>query len=240
MPDWIVPSSEGGSFDAYLALPATQCPVPAVVLASAIHGVDRDLRGIADAFASRGYIAAAPDLFRRTIPGPLPRGDARAAARAQPRRERIAAGEQDLVDTRLALRGDARFNGRVLLMGFCYGGPYAVIGPARLGYDAGIACHGTGMLDVAGEARALRRPLCVLWGDRDPMAPATVVDAYRTLQRDRASVAVHLFPGVEHGYMMRDSPAFDPEAYELSMARALEMLERLALSGRSSRAAGTP
>ena len=34
--------------------------VPAVVLASAIHGVDNDLRGIADEFASHGYIAAAP------------------------------------------------------------------------------------------------------------------------------------------------------------------------------------
>ena len=56
-----------------------------MVLASAIHGVDADLRDIADAFAAKGYIAAAPDLFSRTVPGPLERGDARSTPRGQPR-----------------------------------------------------------------------------------------------------------------------------------------------------------
>jgi len=45
--------------------------VPAIVLASAVHGVDKDIRAIADEFAANGYIAAAPDLFWRSIPGPL-------------------------------------------------------------------------------------------------------------------------------------------------------------------------
>ena len=70
-----VRSSEGGQFDCYVATPGTTQKVPAIVLASAIHGVDRDLRGIADEFATRGYIAAAPDLFWRTVPGPLGRDD---------------------------------------------------------------------------------------------------------------------------------------------------------------------
>ena len=67
----------GSDFDCYLALPQAPGPVPAVVLASAVHGVDKDLRAIADDFASRGYLAAAPDLFWRTVPGPLTRDDPR-------------------------------------------------------------------------------------------------------------------------------------------------------------------
>ena len=31
------------------------------------------------------------------------------------------------------------------------GGPYAILGPKRLGYDAGISCHGTQMLDFLPE-----------------------------------------------------------------------------------------
>jgi carboxymethylenebutenolidase len=85
--------STTGSFDCYLAMPHASGTAPAVVLASAIHGVDKDLRDLADEFALHGYIAAAPDLFWRTTPGPLTRADGELAAqRAQPRAEKIKTG----------------------------------------------------------------------------------------------------------------------------------------------------
>jgi carboxymethylenebutenolidase len=64
-------SRNGGEFDCYLVTPETDDPLPAIVLASAVHGVDADIRAIADEFAAHGFIAAAPDLFWRSIPGPL-------------------------------------------------------------------------------------------------------------------------------------------------------------------------
>ena len=94
-----VTSSKGGAFDCYLALPAGPEKAPAIVLACAIHGVDKDLRDIADEFASKGFIAAAPDLFWQSIPGPMGQDDKRAAERAQPRMEKIAAGDADMADT---------------------------------------------------------------------------------------------------------------------------------------------
>ena len=60
-----VRSSEGGAFDCYLNVPEIGTRVPAVVLASAVHGVDADIVAIADEFAAHGLIAAAPDLFWR-------------------------------------------------------------------------------------------------------------------------------------------------------------------------------
>ena len=39
---------------------------------------------------------------------------------------------------------------------------------------------------------------------------------------------MHVFPGVEHGYMMRGNPkAFSQKTYEFSMARTLSILEGL-------------
>ena len=64
-------------------------------------------------------------------------------------------------------------------MGFCYGGPYAILGPKRLGYDAGISCHGTRMLDFIDELNGVTAPVCIIWGDQDHAAPAEVLDAYR-------------------------------------------------------------
>jgi carboxymethylenebutenolidase len=223
-----IPARGGGEFDCYVSVPAASDAAPAVVLASAVHGVDADIRAIADVFAAHGFIAAAPDLFWRSVPGPLPRDDKRAAERSQPRLEKIKAGEADMADTLAHVRTLAAFNGKAAAMGFCYGGPYAILGPKRLGYAAGIACHGTQMLDYAGELEGVTQPVCFVWGDRDHVAPPLVLDAYRALSSRMANVEVTIFPGVQHGFMMRGNPvAFDQTAHDFSMQRALAIMDEL-------------
>ena len=111
-------------------------------------------------------------------------------------------------------------------MGFCYGGPYAVLGPKRLGYAAGISCHGTQMLDYLHELEDVSEPVCILWGDRDHRAPNDVLSAYRALASKKNNVELHIFPGVQHGYMMQGIPkAFDPRAREFSMMRAVAIVD---------------
>jgi carboxymethylenebutenolidase len=228
----------GGEFDCYLAIPAVKEPVPAIVLASAIHGVDKDLRDIADAFAGLGYIAAAPDLFWRTLPGPLPRSDARAPERIKPREEKIKIGEADLADTLAHLRTLEEFNGRAAVIGFCYSGPYAIIGPKRLGYAAGIACHGSNLLTYIDELAGLTAPLCIIWGDQDHAAPPEVLDAYGAVPERMSNVEVHIFPGIKHGYMMPDAgEAFDKKTRDFSLARTLAILDGLRGGGQAMRRA---
>lgn len=221
-------SSGGGDFDCYLVAPKTDAAVPAMVLASAIHGVDADLRAIADEFAAGGYIVAAPDLFWRTVPGPLTRDDSRARERAQPRLERIKTGEADLADTLTYLRTLPQFNGGAAVMGFCYGGPYAIIGPKRLGYAGGISCHGTQLLDYIGELEGVKAPVSIIWGDKDHAAPAPVLDAYRAAAPRFKNLDLNVFPGVLHGYMMPDAgDAFDKKTRDFSMTRATAILNGL-------------
>jgi len=223
-----ISSTHGGHFDCYLVAPATDRKVPAIVLASAVHGVDRDIRAIADEFAAQGYIAAAPDLFWRSIPGPLARDDNRTKQRSQPRAEKIKAGETDMADTLAELRKLPQFNGRAAAMGFCYGGPYAILGPKRLGYEAGISCHGTQLLDYIKELEGVTQPVCIIWGDQDHQAPPNVLEAYRSVPARMKNVEVHIFPGVLHGYMMRENPdAFDQKTRDFSMKRALAILDSL-------------
>jgi carboxymethylenebutenolidase len=230
-----IQSSSGGEFDCYLVVPKTDGPVPAMVLASAIHGVDADHRGIADEFAASGYIVAAPDLFWRTVPGPLSRDDTRTKDRGQPRLERIKTGERDLADTLFYLRTLPQFNGNAAVMGFCYGGPYAIIGPNRLGYAAGISCHGTQMNDYIAELEGVSAPVCIIWGDHDHAAPASVLDAYRKIAPRFKNLDLHIFPGVLHGYMMPGAKdAFDQTTRDFSIARAKAILEGLRGAAASS------
>lgn len=232
-------STGGGEFDCYLATPAGSGKVPAIVLTSAVHGVDADMRAIADQFAARGYLAAAPDLFWRTVPGPLARDDDRTKTRSQPRLEKIRTGEADLADTLAEVRKLPQFNGRAAAMGFCYGGPYAILGPKRLGYDAGISCHGTQLGDYLKDLDGVSQPVCIIWGDQDHAAPPEVQQAYRGVPSRMKNVEVQIFPGVLHGYMMRgNAKAFHQQTYDFSMERAAAILNGLRGAGEPLRKAG--
>jgi carboxymethylenebutenolidase len=221
-------SSEGKEFDCYLVTPDGGAKTPAIVLASAIHGVDEDIRDLADVFASKGYIAAAPDLFWRSVPGPLKRDDPRSQPRGQPRLEKLKDGEKDMADTLAMLKKQASFNGKAAVIGFCYGGPFAILGPRRLGYAAGVSCHGTQMLDFVQEIEGMDKKVCVIWGDQDIMAPPPVLEAYRAMAAKRKNLDLNVFPGIQHGYMMKAAPkVYDQKLYDFSMGKAFEVLEGL-------------
>ena len=219
--------SEGKDFDCYVVMPDGNGKVPAMVLASAIHGVDKDLRAIADEFAAAGYIAVAPDLFWRSVPGPLTRDDPRSTPRGQPRHEKIKDGESDMAAALAMLKTVPRFNGKAAAMGFCYGGPFALIGPKRLGYAAGVSCHGTQLGDYINELEGVTQPICIIWGDLDHAAPPPVQEMYKKVPARMKNVEVHIFPGVEHGYMMPDAKAYSAPTRKFSMEKAMGIMNGL-------------
>jgi carboxymethylenebutenolidase len=221
-------SSEGGEFDCYLATPSATGQTSAVVLASAVLGVDTDIVALAEEFSGHGFIAAAPDLFWRTLPGPLGHDDKRTQERSNPRLEKIKTGERDLADTLTYLKTLPQFNGRAATMGFCYGGPYAILGPKRLGYAAGISCHGSQMGDYIQELDGVTQPVCIIWGDQDHRAPPEILNMYRPVPSRMKNVEVHIFPGILHGYMMPGAPkAYDAKTRDFSMKRAVAILDGL-------------
>jgi carboxymethylenebutenolidase len=226
-------SSEGGEFDCYVALPNTKEKVPAIVVACAVFGVDEDIRKITDEFAAAGYIAYAPDLFWRTIPGPLANGDNRTKERSQPRLEKIKTGEADMRDVAVAIRTLPQSNGKVATIGLCYGGPYANIGPQRLGYDAGISCHGSQMWSFVKDLDGVTQPVCLIWGDEDHALNDEVREVYPKLAQKMPNLEYHVLPAIKHGYMMSlHASAYDKGAYDWSMKRTLEILEGLKGEGK--------
>ena len=103
------------------------------------------------------------DFFQARLPRGFERGSSRASGPGTERQKRSGAAA----------------------MGFCYGGPYAILGPARLGYDAGIGCHSTQMKDFIGDLEGVARPVCLLWGDKDQMAPPELLEIGRASCRER-------------------------------------------------------
>ncbi|NQV57710.1 MAG: dienelactone hydrolase family protein [Rhodospirillales bacterium] len=226
-----ITSSSGGQFDAYLAAPDTGAG-PGVVIVPAVHGVIGNIRNYADDLAANGCLVAAIDPFWRTDPGPTGPDDppSRASSRAKPRIKLIEQGVADVADALANLKARPECNGRTATMGFCYGGPYAVLGATRLGCDAGISYHGTKVETYFDELElnSGSATISLHWGDLDHAAPPHCQQGAAELNEKMANLDVIIYPGVLHGYMMKDhATAYNQEAYDTSFARTLEILTGL-------------
>ena len=154
-------------------------------------------------------------------------GDARCAERSRPRLPCIKAGESDMADALNHLKTLPGCNGRAMAAGFCFGGPYAILGPKRLGFEIGFSCHGSQMGEYLADLDGVTKPMCFIWGDQDHQLPADLALKYREVPARVKNAEVHIFPGVHHGYMLRGGKAFDQKTCDFSMQRAFALLETL-------------
>jgi len=90
-----LPRSDGGTFPVTQVTPGARAP--GLVVISSAYGVTDELRTTMRRYAATGYIVAAPDMFSRTVPGPLGQSDAdRTAARGRLEGFDVALGLADM------------------------------------------------------------------------------------------------------------------------------------------------
>lgn len=218
----------GGSFPLLIARPA-RTPAPAIVCVPSIFGVTDEAKRWLREDAAAGFLTLLYDPFWRADPGPLsPLIDAE-RARATARRDATAVDDAtaDLAAVIAAARAMPECNGRVAVVGYCFGGRYAFIAAARLPVDAAVSYHGILIgesLDVAAEIRA---PISLHFGDEDPECPMREVEAIRSATKDNPLVDLHVYPGVGHSFTWRGYRKYNAVAAEASEARAFMLLDTL-------------
>jgi carboxymethylenebutenolidase len=224
-----IKAADGGRIDSYVAAPAASTGAGVVVL-STISGVDSDMIHYADALAAEGFVASAPDMFWRDAdPGPLP-WDAAGRKRAFARNQRydIELGMKDLADVIADLKKHPCCNGKIAVMGFCFGSPFALLAAARYGTDAGISFHGSHVEDYLDEVDRVRCPLSFHYGDRDEVAPMAAIERIQTAFSRLSDGKVYIYPGAGHGFMtMTRGPGYMESAARMAWARSLEILKKL-------------
>jgi carboxymethylenebutenolidase len=231
MPDIKIAAADGVEFDCHVTLPASGSN-PALVIMSSIFGVNEDVREAAADLAEKGVVVAAPDLFARTDPGPMDRsedGERRARERSADRVPLIEQAVKDLADVIAVLKAMPECNGRIAVLGLCYGGPFAFLGPSRLGCDAGLAFHGTAVQEYLDEVPKVGDvPIRLHWGDEDTACPPEALAAVRAATEGMANVEITIYPGVHHGYSGRSSPkGWNEAAAADSWASALAVIDTL-------------
>lgn len=210
---------DGESYDGYLALPAGEEKAPALLLITAIFGVDEEMQMLSNAWADEGFVVSTPDIFWRQTPGPTADMDV-----AFDRMERFdpEQGLKDIADLIACLRAHPRCNGKVAVLGFCFGGRYAHLATTRLGADAAGAFHGTGIDLHLDEVDKVDVPVSYHFGDEDPIVPMDTVRAIQQAFAGRPHATISVHKGATHNFSMPQKPGFDDAAAASSRAAVLE------------------
>ena len=219
---------ESSAMPAYFEAPVSGAGAGVIVIGT-IFGLDDELKGVVSDLAQAGFAAVAPDMFWRIDPGPVPVGSD-GMKRAQARNGQfdsddglryLAAAVQDM-------KARPECNGKVAIMGFCFGGPYALLGASRLGCDAGISFHGSHVGKFLDEFSAVRCPLSFHYGDNDAVAPMTEITEIKAALEGLEDTELHIYPGAEHSYMFPSrGDGYDAAARDASWDRALAVLRRM-------------
>ncbi|QBR02141.1 dienelactone hydrolase family protein [Paraburkholderia pallida] len=214
-----------GTFYAYLAEPVS-VPAPAVVVVQEAFGVNADLRMTCDELASKGFIAVSPDLYWRQQPRvelsdktDWPQALALYAALD------LDKAVSDLQATIEQARAMTWCTGRVGVVGFCLGGLLAYLVAARVGVDAGVGYYGARTDEFLGEARAVRGPLLMHFGDQDE----SIGPAAQKAIRDRLTplgVEIRTYVGCSHAFARHDGAHFDAGAAAKASVRTVEFLNQ--------------
>jgi carboxymethylenebutenolidase len=221
-----IPLGGEGRCDAYVARPP-RGSAPAVVLIPAIFGTTPAIEAMARDLAGEGYTVVAPDLFWRILPGPLGyEGADREKAQDRYKRFDVAAGVADLGDIVRWCAREVSSNGKVGVVGLCFGGRYAALAAADLGIGAAVSFHGTFIEAHLDALPRIACPTSLHFGETDSQTPMSAVARIGEAGAGNANVAVFTYPDASHGFMQQDRASYRPEAARPAWARGLDTLKK--------------
>jgi carboxymethylenebutenolidase len=148
----------------------------------------------------------------------------RAKERVADRDGLLASATIDITATLQSVRRLPNMNGNAAVLGFCVGGPLAVIAVTQLGCVAGASFHGSNFETQLENLAATSQPLELHWGDADFALSPELLRQVQAAAAKNPNCNITIYPGVEHGYTTPSSPAFNAAAAQTSWTRTLEML----------------
>jgi carboxymethylenebutenolidase len=214
---------DGGSMDAFVVLPSSGSG-PGVLVLMEIFGVGPYIRRACERLAELGYVAMAPDLYRRIEPGLEIEHDEAGVARALETVQRLD-GEGAVKDAAVALdalRGlpEVPDGAPTAAVGFCLGGRLAFGLGAAADPDAIVCYYGSGIADSLDAAGVISCPALFHFGGEDPYIPRSDADRVAEVVASRPDWEIAIQEDGGHAFDNHEAPMFHRPA---AAARAWEL-----------------
>ena len=225
--DVAIKAKDGGKFQAYLSLPVTDLPAPAVIVIQEIFGVNRNMRDICDNLSQMGYTAICPDLFWRQKPG-VQLTDKTDAEWQQAfefyKGFDIILGIKDLIATLDFVRNHKDCSGKVGSIGYCLGGKLAYLMAARSTVDCSVSYYGVDIDSFTAEAAAIKKPLLLHIAEKDAYVSPDAQKKIKAALKSNPKAEIYVYEGVDHAFARIGGKNFNAEAAMLANMRSADFL----------------
>jgi carboxymethylenebutenolidase len=212
------PSPNGyGKLRGYLAYPAAAAGrLPAVLVVHENRGLNPHIEDIARRLALDNFVAFAPDALFPL--GGYP-GDEDKARELFPKLDQ-AKTHEDFVTAAQVLKGLPQSNGKVGVVGFCYGGGIANLLATRLP-DIAAAVPFYGAPPPLEDVPKIKASLLVHHAGKDERLLATWPKYEESLKAAKVDYQGFVYPGAEHGFNNDTTPRYDEAAAKLAWQRTI-------------------
>jgi len=207
----------GGSIKALLSKPAdAKKKLGGVVVVHENRGLNPYIEDVGRRLALAGFISIAPDAL--TPLGGYPGNDDQ-GREMQARRDKNEM-LQNFIDAFEFLRKNADCNGKVGVVGFCFGGGIANLMAERLP-DLAAAVPFYGSQPPLDQVPQIHAPLLLHYAGLDTRITDGWPAYEAALKQNNKEYQVYIYPNVNHGFHNDTTPRYDKAAAELAWQRTI-------------------
>ena len=207
-----------GKVNGYLARPKGTAKLPAVLVIHENRGLNAHIEDVARRVALAGYLALAPDGLSLAGGAPQDQEAARDLfAKTDP--PKIAA---DILAAVPFLANHPQGNGKVGVVGFCYGGGMALRAAVESRSVAAAVCFYGRALSVEDTAK-LEAPILLHYAGTDERINAMIPEFRQALDANGVAYSLNMYPGTQHGFHNDASAArYNEAAATLAWQRTID------------------
>ncbi|MBP1649942.1 MAG: dienelactone hydrolase [Bacteroidetes bacterium] len=211
----------GGSIKALLSRPAdAKKPLGGIVIVHENRGLNPYIEDVARRAALAGFITIAPDAL--TPLGGYPGADDK-GRELQAKRDKNEMLE-DFIAAFAYLKSDKDCNGKVGVVGFCFGGWIANMMAVKVP-DLAAAVPFYGSQPSRDQVAQIKAPLLLHFGELDTHVNEGWPAYEAALKEEKKEYTAYVYPGVNHGFHNDTTPRYDKTAAELAWKRTIDFFK---------------
>lgn len=195
--------------------------LPGVVVVHENRGLNPYIEDTAHQAALDGFIAFAPDALTPFGGYPGTDDEGRTMQAKRDREEML----QDFIAGYEFLKENKNCNGKVGVVGFCFGGWISNMMAARIP-DLKAAVPYYGGQAAAEDVPGIKSPLQLHFAELDTRVNAGWPDYEAALKANNKKYEVFFYPGVNHGFHNHSTPRYDKEAADLAWGRTIDFFKK--------------
>jgi carboxymethylenebutenolidase len=188
-----------------------------IVVVHENRGLNPHIEDVARRAALAGFISIAPDALTPLGGYPGTDDEGRALQSKRDRNEML----EDFIAAYDYLKSNKDCNGKVGVVGFCFGGWIANMMAVRIPtLSAAVPFYGG--QPSAEDVKQINAPLLLHYGELDTRVNAGWPEYEEALKENKKEYTAYVYPKTNHGFHNDTTPRYDKEAAELAWKRTVD------------------